>query len=490
MKKLFCSIITLCSLTLLAQEKTHSFDQRLVYDYNVSEELSAMYPIDNTLENKLSIYIGKESLLGHSDNDFLFEGFNSSAFLITKEYYFDVRLNSLENQISIKTPTLYNYSDSKEYLPYDAEHFSLNNKLVNLNTTETINGFTCNNYKLVNPDSENAETVYCIDEKNAVDNVSYLIPKQPIKGLIVKVGDIYNSSSLVLNRIEKSNLKVYFDEKKSIKKYEDNIVKLKELYKSLYETDTINQSEYYPEQYNSDNRYEDPLYEYFNFITSDNEKVNTLYNSIASSILSTVTLDSDFDNNFDFDRAKALKATEESTKKTIQSYKKNGLITKDEAKELNNNFAQYFDKAKKFKLEKNIETIQNEDVALDLDTIDAAAYAADVALDYQSDYKNTSLKDVQLAIDEEDSKYYLNIAPSHCKDLKNQIPDFSNSDLKDIVYNYTGQICDLYIYQTGVVDLTSTVDAIRKSVWELNKNYDSYKKEDKEKLKKFFDSLD
>ncbi|MBS7333228.1 MAG: hypothetical protein KIG88_06505, partial [Weeksellaceae bacterium] len=93
MKNLFCSLLTICSFTLLAQENTYSFNQKLVYDYNVSDELTDMYPIDDVLENKLSIYIGNESLLGHSDNDFLFEGFNSSAFLITKEYYYDVRLN-------------------------------------------------------------------------------------------------------------------------------------------------------------------------------------------------------------------------------------------------------------------------------------------------------------------------------------------------------------------------------------------------------------
>lgn len=488
MKKLFYSILTLCSLTLLAQEKTHSFDQRLVYDYNVSEELSAMYPIDNILENKLSIYIGKESLLGHSDNDFLFEGFNSSAFLITKEHYFDVKLNSLENQISIKTPTLYDYSDSKEYLPYNADHFTQKNKLVNLNRTEKINGYTCNNYQLVDPNAENEKTIYCIDEKNAINNASYLLPQQPIKGLIVKVGDSDNSSSLVLNRIEKSNLKVYFDENQSIKTYEDNIVKLKELYKSLYETDTISQPEDLSYLNNSDNRYEDPLYEYYMLSTSDNDKVNTLFNSMAPLALTVITLDTDFDNNFDFDRAKAIKATEASTKKTIQLYKKNGLITTDEAKELNNNFKQYFDKAKNFKFEKHQEVIQNEEVALD--SVDAAVYATDVALDYQSAYKNTSLKDVKLAIDEEGAKYYLDIAPSHCKDLKSRIPDFSSNDLKEIIYNYTGQICDLYIYQSGYVDLSSTVDAVRKSVWELNTKYDSFKKEDKEKLKKFFDSLD
>ncbi|QTV06157.1 hypothetical protein [Faecalibacter bovis] len=488
MKNLFCSLLTLCSFTLLAQENTYTFNQKLVYDFNVSDELSAMYPIDDVLENKLSIYIGNESLLGHSDNDFLFEGFNSSAFLITKDHYYDVKLNSLENQISIKTPTIYDYSELKDYKPYNELYFSNTNKLINLNRTEKVNGYTCNNYELIESNTESVKTIYCIDEKNAINNASFLLPKQSIKGLIVKIGDSNNSSSLILNRIEQSNLKVHFDEKKSIKEYEDKIVKLKELYKSLYDTDTISQADELPYQYESDNRYEDPLYNYFTIPTSENDKVNTFFNSMAPLALTVITLDVDYDGDYDFDRAKAIKTSEESTRKTIQSYKKNGLITKDEAKELNKYFKQYFDQAKSFKFEKYTETLQNNEVTSD--TIDAAVYALDETLDYQTNYKNTSLKDVQLAIDEEDSKLYLNIAPSHCKDLKNRIPDFSNIDLKAIVYNYTGQICDLYIYQTGVVDLTSTVDAIRKSVWELNKNYDSYKKEDKEKLIKFFDSLD
>lgn len=485
MKKLFCSLLACCSLTLFAQEKTYNFDYKISYNHLISNDIKETYGYFE--ENSLNIYLGKDGLLGHSLSDFLFDRFQSTAFLITPNRYYEVVLKSLENNIDLKTPSVYEYSNDKEFSPYNTEFYTTINNLVPLNHSETINGYTCN-YYLLEEEDNNDKTTVCIDETSKINNVSYLIPQSKVKGLIIKLGSDLYDYAIVIDKVEASKLQFYFDENKAITNYQNKLATLKKQYDDLYETPTEETAIAEDYSYETDNRYEDPLYEYYNLATSDNNKVNTLFNSIASSVLSTITLDSDYDNNFDFDRVKALKATEKSTKNTIQSYKKNGLITKDEAKELNNYFTQYFNQAKNFKFEKSIEALQNEDVTID--TIDAADYAADVTLDYQSDYKNISIKDVQLGIDDDNAKFYLNIAPSHCKDLKNKIPDFSNSDLKDIVYNYAGQICDLYLYEFGFVDVRSTIDALRKSIWELSKNYDSYKNEDKEKLKKFFDSLD
>ena len=59
-----------------------------------------------------------------------------------------------------------------------------------------------------------------------------------------------------------------------------------------------------------------------------------------------------------------------------------------------------------------------------------------------------------------------------------------------MVYNYAGQVCDLYIYQSGSVALSGTIDAMRKSILEINNKYDKLKKEDKDKLTTFLNSLD
>ena len=488
MKKLFCSFLACCSLTLLAQEKAFNYDHKISYNYLLSDEIKALYGDEYIANNSLNIYLGKDGILGHSTSDFLFDRFQSTAFLITKTHYYDVVLKSLENEVGLKAPTLMDYSTTKEYSPFNTEFYSTKNNLVALNRSETINGYTCNYYKLMDEISEDQTTI-CVDEKNKIDNLSYLIPQSKIKGLIVKIGSDLHENSLIINQVKPSQLKLYFDENKAVSEYQKNLEIVKNQYKKLYEDSGDVVDSIAIDAYGSDNRYEDPLYNYYSYAQSDDQKINTFFTLLSASGMSIVLMDNDFDETYDFDRKTALKSIEESTKKSIQIFQKNGLINKSEAKELNNLFKKYYNEAKDFVLVKTTESLNND---LEIgewianDTLDEALTSAS----YQSLYKQTSLGEINLAINESDAQYFMEYAPKYCKDLKNQIPSFTDQSLTNIVYNYSGQICDLYLYNTGLIDVNSTVDAIRKSVWELSKNYDSYKKEDKEKIKKFFDSLD
>ena len=109
---------------------------------------------------------------------------------------------------------------------------------------------------------------------------------------------------------------------------------------------------------------------------------------------------------------------------------------------------------------------------------------------YTSTYKTTDISKIDLAIDNPDVQDFMKVAPEHCKNLKAKIPTFTDKDLGNLVYNYAGQVCDLYIYQSGSVALSGTIDAMRKSILEINNKYDKLKKEDKDKLTTFLNSLD
>ena len=179
-----------------------------------------------------------------------------------------------------------------------------------------------------------------------------------------------------------------------------------------------------------------------------------------------------------------------STNQLVKQFKKNKLANKSEVKELNNLFKTYFDDAKKFKL---------TEVSTDYDeaavAVDSAVAATEVSLaeyydPYTSAYKTTDISKIDLAIDNPDVQDFMKVAPEHCKNLKAKIPTFTDKDLGNLVYNYVGQVCDLYIYQSGSVGLSGTIDAMRKSILEINNKYDKLKKEDKDKLTTFLNSLD
>ena len=150
-----------------------------------------------------------------------------------------------------------------------------------------------------------------------------------------------------------------------------------------------------------------------------------------------------------------------------------------------------FEDANDFKLVSNPDY---EDAAVAADSAYAEAVDALSLIDsyepYTSTYKTDDISVVSLAIENPDVKEYLKVAPKHCTDLKTKIPTFSDKDLGNLVYNYVGQTCDLYIYESGSVSLSGTINALRKSVLEINNKSDKLTKDDKEKLTTFLNSLD
>lgn len=479
MKNLFYSFIALSSLTLSGQEKVFSFDKKVAYEIKAPEEYLLLMTPEGL---NLNLYSGKDAVLGNSEGSYSFNGFLTNAFLATNNKFFDVSINSLENVLSIKTANYYNDYDQDYYKPYSEDFFGKISKLTNLKTTETYNGFTCNNYQVEIAIQETVKTqTFCVDHSSKINNAKMMIPNQNINGLIIKFID-ENNSGLFIKKITDSNLKVTFDEKNAIEKYNEELAKIKAEYDASYAVDDTVTAAF--DDY-IDNSFDDPIISYSSYATSENEKVNNVFNTIASLTYYIVTQDNDYDGVKDFDRSKAIKTSEESTKQTVKQFRKNGFINKGEEKELNKLFKEFYKDAKDFKLITNGESsriYQLEDAIAD-----SSVYIFE---DYVSDYKNADITDVSLAVEEPEAEKYLTMAPNHCKNLKNNIPDFSDKNLKNAVYNYVGQVCDLYIYNSGYVGLAVTIDALRKSVLDINTKYETMKKEDKEKLNKFLNSLD
>ncbi|WP_413532433.1 hypothetical protein [Empedobacter brevis] len=490
MKTLFYSILTLCSLTAFGQEKTYSFDKKISYKVSMPDEIQGY--LTGEEEMFFINYLSKEAILGTFEgNSYLYQtdvtkSFNHESFLTLNNRLYNVFANSLENDLKIKIPYYYEGIDEKSLLPYDDDFFTEIISIKNMNSTQTINGYKCNDYEIESKAFEEIKkSTICIDEKNQLDNMTHLFPKSKLKGLLVRI-DAGDFIGFTIDKVSNANVKVKFDEKKEIENFTNVIAKKKQEYENLM---TGVDSTYATEAYTPDNRYEDPIINYYTYQTSDNDNVNSLFGTIASLNYGLVYTDNDYDGNPDIDRNKALSAAEGSTNQLIKQFKKNKIADKSEVKELNNLFKTYFDDAKKFKLTKGSTDI--DEAAVAVDSAVAADYSmADFYDPYTSTYKTTDINVIDLAIDNPEVQDFMKIAPEHCKDLKTKIPAFIDKELGNLVHNYTGQVCDLYIYQSGSVGLPETINAMRKSVLEINNKYDKLKKEDKDKLTTFLNSLD
>ena len=488
MRNLFYSIIALCSVTAFGQEKTYSFDKKVSYKISVPDEYSDYL---GTKEMYFINYISKDALLGTFDgyiNEYSSSAntFNQESFFIQNNRVFDVFTNSLENRLSIKIPSYYEGIGDKYLQPYDNNFLGDFSSIKNLNSTQTINGYKCSEFEVLTKNEYEEKAIsICVDEKNAISNVNYLLPKSNLKGLLVRL-DAGDFNGFTIDKISNSTAKISFDEKKEIERFTQEATKRKEEYEKLYAGSAVD-SAVAAEAVYADNRYNDPLISYYSYATSDNENVNSAFNTIASLGYNMIQKDDNYDGVFDYDRTKALKTAEASTKQIIKQYKKNGLINGEETKELNKLFKKYYQDAKEFKLEENLDA---DYATVAVDSAVAVTDYAEVYEPYSSSYKTSDIGVVSLAIDNEYLESYMKVAPEYCKNLKTKIPTFSDKDLGNLVYNYAGQVCDLYIYNSGNVSLNGTIDALRKSVLEINNKYEKLKKEDKEKLTTFLNSLD
>ena len=489
MKNLFYSLIALCSLTAFGQQKTYSFDKKVSYKISIPDDYSAYY---DGKEMYFVNYISKDALLGTFDgftNEYASStSFNHQTFFIQKKRVFEVIANSLENRLSIKAPSYYEGIDEKSLQPYSDNFIGNIESIKNLNSTQTINGYKCNEYEVMTKNEyEQKPVTICVDEKNQLNNTSYLLPKANLKGLLVRM-DAGDFNGFTIDKISTASAKISFDEKNEIEKFNEELAKRKKEYEEAYANATVDSAAAvvdYP-----DNRYEDPLMSYYSYANSENANVNSIFNTVASLSSSLVNKDDDYDGNLDYDRTKALKTAEGSSKQIIKQYKKNGLINSSEAKELNKIFTKYYDDAKAFKIVQNTSyedaSDNTEEAAY---AVTDSAYVTDVN-PYESTYKTDNINVISLAVENRDMSQYLKAAPEYCKDIKSKIPTFSDNQLGNLVYNYAGQVCDLYIYESGSVSLSGTIDALRKSVLEINNKYDKLKKDDKEKLTTYLNSLD
>src|SRR5690606_2182159 len=176
------------------------------------------------------------------------------------------------------------------------------------------------------------------------------------------------------------------------------------------------------------------------------------------------------------------------------------MITADQKKELDKFFKTQNEKIKNYVPNQPVhytETTVGDWTATDFDAAwavaDTVAYAEvyDYYTKYQSNYNNINVDEISLAYDilhDDSLKQY---APDYCDNLKSKITNFQNESLSKHVYNLTGQICDLYLYNNGgYVDYFGTINSMRKSYLEIEKLRNSLSQKDQKLLLEFIKILD
>lgn len=479
MTKTACFIFSMVALSSLAQVKKVAFDQKLTYKIEV-ENAQEDYLVDYSTI-KYDHYIGKnkqESLLSF--------------------YYTETSGNSSEANLYIKDEwmvpmTVNGISQTVSYTPYSAFKFAEEGKVLSkIDRSGTFKGIDCEYYAFLSnvEDKTSYDACFCIDENNKIDNAGILLPESTLKGLIVAAEDSRDEKfRLIYESSENIQLALDLDAEKMIVDVEayhnkqseyDEVISMAE-----YATETPLASEY--EYQNT--IYADPLFSYGTAHFDDYDMYNYLspVYGITSNLLYNTK---EYSENTKYTREQVVKFYKKSTRHLVKDLASSKIISSEERKTLNKFYAAQVKEIENYQ-PGSLSKVNDYDYTTDVTTgVDQDAYYS-FYTEYQPVYNQIDINEVSLAYDLLDSNSLKVNAPKYCDDLKNNIPDFQNKDLKLHLHNLAGQICDLYLYNNGgYVGYFETINSMRKSFLEIEKMRSSLSKKDQKVLLEYLKTLD
>ncbi len=478
--------------TGLSAQQTHTFKYRLDYMFESNENFrDSKYqgehyiPEKFTDQSKNSLVIFPFFSLS-ADSGFTFIDGNTAVNIQNKD---------LENNFTIGYFDRYYGYEASVRVMYDKAAL----KKLDREPLKILDR-SCNHYQLfVHKDGEeqDADVVFCIDETNEIDNVSFLIEQENthVKGLILALSpsDVNSTERIVLKKINKINSTINFDLQKELNDYKARKDSLDKIYNSTgYEETVVEDSaaDYYDSYYDDDLMNVPKFCDYNGFYELQFEGENSY--SVGSSYLSNLCSYGYYLKKGDEEKFKKFALKEIKT--TKKNYIRSGLMPKKDAEI----FYEF--------LKKDLESLQTSEpkTATEL-AVEAAAEAVESLSDYgyyntyvseyQSTYKTITPDTSDFAItsltEDVESGYWKGI-PTYCKKIDSIIPDFSDAELKNHAKNYAGQICDMYLgeFDGASVWYKGTLDAIRAEQLYFNNNRDKLSKQDKELLDEFLNSLD
>ena len=190
-------------------------------------------------------------------------------------------------------------------------------------------------------------------------------------------------------------------------------------------------------------------------------------------------------------RRKTIALLKLNYKSVLKNYLKTKHISKEEYKKLMKFFQEYVKEVEAFDPEKTPK-IEDVTVVRNFEPKELEAEAREFPK-YSSAYKTMHMeKKPNLALDDALRSENLKQAiPQFCSDIYGQVSVFENEELKKQLLHFMGQTCDLYLYpKVDNVYYDGTLDALRRSILEIEKLRPSLSRKDLKNLRTLIENLD
>lgn len=466
MKKLFFTFGLFVVSLVFGQMETVKFDRKLVYEQDAANGKEARRILDElgTLEYYHSSSYGMLRIKPKME-DYPY-AIGSYYVFFGKKSPFWTTIDPVDRTIAMS--------------PLSIEDVDIKVDFTKTNNKGKVGGVSCNYYDGVLSEEEKIIMEVCVDETSSFDNFSKVFSGNTKKGLILSISIKEKGDKVTFNlaKNEPLNLSMTLDTKQIEKGFVEREKKAEATARGEEEHDCsgIDVAE---EDYISD-----PL---LNVYSTNAYKNNGLDNDdLFHQITAFRSNEEDYTSGEG--RKKTIALLKLNYKPILKNHLKTKHISKEEYKKLMKFFKEYVKEVEAFDPEK---APKRDDV---VEVRDDVAEPEDTEFPkYKSAYKTMHMeKKPNLALDGALKSENLKQAiPQFCSDIYGQVSVFENEELQKQLLHFMGQTCDLYLYpKVDNVYYDGTLDALRRSILEIEKLRPSLSKKDLKNLRTLIENLD
>ena len=474
MKKLFFTFGLFVVSLVFGQMETVKFDRKLVYEQDAANGKEARRILDElgTLEYYHSSSYGMLRIKPKME-DYPY-AIGSYYVFFGKKSPFWTTIDPVDKTIAMS--------------PLSIEDVNIKVDFTKTNNKGKVGGVSCNYYDGVLSEEEKIIMEVCVDETSSYDNFSKVFSGNTKKGLILSISIKEKGDKVTFNlaKNEPLNLSMTLD----TKQIEKGFVEREKKAAAIAEARGEEEHDCSGIDVSEEDYAVDPL---LNVYSTNAYKNNGLDNDYLFHQI-TAFRSNEEDYTSGEGRKKTIALLKLNYKSILKNHLKTKHISKEEYKKLMKFFKEYV---------KEVETFDPELVKVDevrdykadvVDVVDVADVAEDTVYPkYNSAYKTMHMeKKPNLALDVALKSENLKQAiPQFCSDIYGQVSVFENEELKKQLLHFMGQTCDLYLYpKVDNVYYDGTLDALRRSILEIEKLRPSLSKKDLKNLRTLIENLD
>ncbi len=346
-----------------------------------------------------------------------------------------------------------------------------------------VGGVSCSYYEGLLEEDGKAVMEVCVDETSSFDNFSKVFSGNTQKGLMLSVSIKEKGDEVTFNLVknEPLNLSMILDNQQ----IEKSFVEIEKKAAAIAEARGEEEHDCSGVDVSEEDYIGDPLLDVYSTNAYKNNGLDNV--TLFYQIVAFGANEEDYTSGEG--RRKTIALLKLNYKSVLKNYLKTKHISKEEYKKLMKFFQEYVKEVEAFDPEKSPKRDDvvevRDDVVEPLEGTEFPKYNSAYKTMYMEKKPNLALDD---ALKSENLKQAI---PQFCSDIYGQVSVFENEELQKQLLHFMGQTCDLYLYpKVDNVYYDGTLDALRRSILEIEKLRPSLSKKDLKNLRTLIENLD